>query len=53
LATEESSTTMKVASITDPAISHGFVAGFQMCSSASVKGIAVVLALILLSVHAK
>src|ERR1035441_8276729 len=37
LATEESSTTMKVASITDPAMVQGFAAGFQACSSASVS----------------
>ena len=35
LATEESSTTMKVASMTDAATSHGLTAGFQSwCSSA-------------------
>jgi hypothetical protein len=33
LATEESSTTMKVASITDAAIIHGFAAGFQSISA--------------------
>ena len=37
LATEESSTTMKVAIITDAAIIHGFAAGFQACSSASAR----------------
>ena len=37
LATEESSTTMKVAIITDAAIIHGFASGFQACSSASVR----------------
>ena len=50
LATEESSTTMKVASITDAAIIHGFAAGFQACSSASVSGREMLGALIRLSV---
>jgi hypothetical protein len=35
LATEESSTTMKVASITAAAIVHGFAAGFHLLSSVS------------------
>jgi hypothetical protein len=38
LATEESSTTMKVANITDAAIIHGFAAGFQSrCSSSALR----------------
>jgi hypothetical protein len=36
LATEESSTTMKVAIITDTAIIHGFAAGFHSACSPSV-----------------
>jgi hypothetical protein len=50
LATEESSTTMKVASMTEAAITHGFAAGVHLLSSASVRRRALLGVLIRLSV---